>query len=168
MGAQATTEIRQRFVQHHPVHINATERAVTRDKLAAIRTLAANPSTRPSIAIVELGAGDANNRHGDARMRRDIREVLFALRLVPCVRWLNLKLAGVNGYYQGYVQRADDFNRILAQEVQRFPNAQVGRYRQWALANPRAFKADGLHHTAGGKRLFAAFLDRDVADRCEA
>jgi hypothetical protein len=166
MGAQATPQIRQRLVTHHRVHINATERAVTSDKLAAIQALANNPATRPEVAIIELGAGDANNRHPDARMRRDIRQVLFALRLVPCVRWLSLKIAGVNGYYQGYVARADDFNRILAEEVRRFANAGVMPYRQWAVTHPRAFKPDGLHHTAGGKNLYAAFIDQRADAAC--
>ena len=106
------------------------------------------PATRRDVAIVELGAGDANDRHGDARMRRDIRQVLYALRHVPCVRWLSLKIAGVNGYYQGYVDRADDFNRILAQEIADYPNARVAPYRAVVRGPPRSFKPDGLHHTA--------------------
>lgn len=163
MGAQAASNLRNRLTRNHRLHFDATERAVIADKLPAIRIVGDNPQLR--VAIVELGAGDANDRHGDARMRRDVRRVLDALRDVPCVRWLSLKIAGVNGFYRGYVQRADDFNRILAAQVARYPNARVAPYRQWANANRRAFKADGLHHTAQGKTRYAAFVEQ-VVDRC--
>lgn len=163
MGAQAAPNLRNRLTRNHRLHFDATERAVIVDKLADLRAVGDNPQL--TVAIVELGAGDAYDRHGDARMRRDVRRVLAALRDVPCVRWLSLKIAGVNGFYQGYVDRADDFNRILANQVADFPNARVAPYRQWANANPSAFKADGLHHTARGKALFAAWIEQ-VVDGC--
>jgi hypothetical protein len=81
------------------------------------------------------------------------------------VRWLSLKIAGVNGFYQGYVDRADDFNRILAAQIVDYPNARMAPYRQWSNTHPGAFKPDGLHHTAQGKTRYAAFLE-GVVDGC--
>ena len=163
VAAQALPNLRNQLERLGPVRLDATERAVIADKLPSIRTVGQNP--RVVAEVLVLGAGDANRRHGDARMRREIRQALDALRDVPCVRWLSLKVAGVSGYYQGYVQRADDFNRILAQEIVDYPNARVAPYRQWANAHPSAFRADGLHHTAVGKSQFAAWV-RQVVDNC--
>ena len=166
MAAQARTEIRNRLIVEHRIYLDVTERATTETKLATIRA-AAESATPPEVAVIELGAGDANEWFGDTRMRRNIRRILDALRGVDCVRWMNLKIAGVNGYYRGYVARADDFNRILAREIADYPNARVAPYREWAVEHPGAFKADGLHHTAQGKRLFAAFIERVVDNpRC--
>jgi hypothetical protein len=164
--AQAAPNIRNRLTPEHRLLLDATERAIIDDKLADIRSVAGSGDV-PDVALVVLGAGDANDRHGDARMRRNIRQVLDALRPVPCVRWLSLKIAGVNGYYQGYVQRADDFNRILAAEVADYPNARVAPYREWALQHGGSFKADGLHLTRAGKARYAAFLEGVVDNpRC--
>lgn len=164
MGAQGAPQITHRLTRHHRLYLDATERAVIDDKLPSIRALAQN-GPRPDVAVIELGSGDANDRHGDARMRRNIRQVLDALRDVPCVAWFSLRIAGVNGFYQGYVDRADDFNRILTTEVADYPNARVAPYRQWSVEHAGAFKADGLHHTAQGKTLFAEFVEQ-VADNC--
>ena len=71
------------------------------------------------------------------------------------------------GYYQGYVARADDFNRILATEIVDYPNARVAPYREWAATHAGSFKADGLHHTAQGKARFAAWIEQVVDNpRC--
>jgi lysophospholipase L1-like esterase len=163
VAAQASTNLRNRLERLGPVRLDATERAIIVDKLPSIRMVGQND--RVVAEVLVLGAGDANDRHGDARMRRDIRNALDALRDVPCVRWLSLKIAGVNGFYQGYVDRADDFNRILATEIVDYPNARIAPYRQWAVANSSAFKADGLHHTAQGRARFAAWVQQ-VVDRC--
>ena len=162
VAAQALPNLRNRLEQLAAVRLDATERAVIADKLPSIRTVGQNE--RVVAEVLVLGAGDANAWHSDARMRREIRQALDALRDVPCVRWLSLKIAGVSGYYQGYVARADDFNRILAQEIVDYPNARVAPYRQWANAHPGAFKADGLHHTARGKTQFAGWVQQVVAN----
>jgi hypothetical protein len=162
VAAQALPNLRNRLQRLAPVRLDATERAVIADKLPSIRVVGQND--RVVAEVLVLGAGDANDRHGDARMRREIRQALDALRGVPCVRWLSLKIAGVNGYYQGYVDRADDFNRILAREIGDYPNARVAPYRQWANTHPGAFRADGLHHTATGKAQFAAWVQQVVAN----
>jgi len=166
MGAQARTQITAKLSQNYQPVVRARERAVIDTMTPGIRELVQRP-VPPQIVIVELGSGDAHQRHTDAGMRSDIRRVLFLTRNVPCVRWLSLKIAGVNGFYQGYVDRADDFNRILAAEVARHerPRVRVAPYRQWAAAHPNSFKADGLHHTEPGKTRFAAFIDQ-VADNC--
>lgn len=164
MGAQGRTQIAAALSQDYQPVVRARERAVIDTMTPGIRELVERP-VQPQIVIVELGSGDANERHTDAGMRADIRRVLHLTSTVPCVRWLSLKIAGVNGFYQGYVDRADDFNRILAEEVARHPNARVAPYRQWAAAHPNSFKADGLHHTEPGKVRFAAFIDQ-VADNC--
>jgi hypothetical protein len=164
MGAQASTQITNRLTRDHRLYFRARERAVIVDMVPDIRALVQNGPV-PEVAIVELGAGDANERHGNARMRRDIRRVLELLRPVPCVRWLSLKIAGVNGFYQGYVARADDFNRILTRQLQIYHRRSPAPYRQWANAHPGAFKADGLHHTERGKALYSAFIE-SVADNC--
>jgi hypothetical protein len=163
VAAQALPNLRSQLERLHAVRLDATERAVIADKLPSIRIVGQNP--RVVAEVVVLGAGDANDRHGDGRMRREIRQVLDALRDRPCVRWLSLKIAGVSGYYQGYVDRADDFNRILAAEIADYPNARVAPYREWANTHPGAFRADGLHHTARGKARFAAWV-RQVVDNC--
>jgi len=164
MGAQARTQITAKLSQDHQPVVRARERAVIDTMVPGIRELVERP-VPPQIVVVELGSGDAQQRHTDAGMRADIRRVLHLTRDIPCVRWLSLKIAGVNAFYQGYVERADDFNRILAQEVARHANARVAPYRQWAAADPNSFKADGLHHTEPGKTRFAAFIDQ-VADNC--
>lgn len=166
MGAQARTQITAKLRQDHQPVVRARERAVIDTMAPGIRELVERP-VPPQIVIVELGSGDAHARHTDAGMRADIRRVLYMTRSVPCVRWLSLKIAGVNGFYQGYVDRADDFNRILAEEVARPEGSRVrvAPYRQWAAAHPNSFKADGLHHTERGKTRFAAFIDQ-VADNC--
>jgi hypothetical protein len=164
MGAQADRQIADRLTRSYRLFRYSQERAVVATMIPVIdRMMRGSP--RPQIVIVELGAGDANEFHGDARMRRDIRRVLDLVDSVPCVRWLNLKIAGVNGFYRGYVARADDFNRILAREVDRHPNAEVAPYRRWAEANPDAFKADGLHHTRRGKLAYARYIE-SVAATC--
>ena len=157
VAAQAAPQLRNRLTPEHRLRLNASERAVIADKLPDIRLVGENPNM--DVAVLVLGAGDANHRHGDRRMRRDIRQVLDALHDVPCVRWLSLKVGGVNGYYQGYVDRADDFNRILAHEIVDYPNARVAPYREWAAGHGGSFKADGLHHTAQGKTRYAAFVE---------
>jgi hypothetical protein len=164
MGAQADSQIVHRLTQDHRLFRRSQERADIADLLPSIRSLTVSGPV-PEIAIVELGSGDAFGRHGDERIRRDIRRALDLLRGVPCVRWFSLKIAGVNGFYQGYVDRADDVNRILAREIADYPNARVAPYRQWANAHPGAFKADGLHHTERGKTAFAHFVE-SVADNC--
>jgi hypothetical protein len=164
MGAQADRQIVNRLTRHHRLFRHSVERADIADMRPSIRVLV-EEGPLPDVAVVELGSGDAHQRHGDERMRRDIRRVLDLLRDVPCVRWFSLKIAGVNGFYQGYVDRADDFNRVLAREIADYPNARVAPYRQWANAHPEAFKADGLHHTARGKTMFAHFIE-DVVDNC--
>ncbi len=164
MGAQARTQITAKLSQEYQPIVRAQERADIDTMAPGIREQVERPAP-PEIVLIELGAGDAHERHTDAGMRADIRRVLYLTRDIPCVRWLNLKIAGVNGFYQGYVDRADDFNRILAQEVARHDNARVAPYRQWAAVHPNSFKADGLHHTELGKIRFAAFLDQ-VADNC--
>jgi hypothetical protein len=164
--AQAAPNIRNRLTPEHRLLLDATERAIIDDKLPDIRA-AGSSADPPDVALVVLGAGDANDRHGDARMRRNIRQALDALRAVPCVRWLSLKIAGVNGYYRGYIDRADDFNRILAAEITDYPNARIAPYREWALQHGGSFKADGLHLTAAGKTRYAAFLEGVVDNpRC--
>ena len=157
VAAQDAAQLRNRLTPEHRLHLDATERAVIADKLPAIR--AAGDNANVDVVVLVLGAGDANNRHGDGRMRREIRQALDALRDVPCVRWLSLKIGGVNGYYQGYVERADDFNRILAAQVRDYPNVRVAPYRQWAAQHAGSFRSDGLHHTAQGKTRFAAFVE---------
>ncbi len=164
MGAQGRTQITAALRQDYQPVVRAQERATIDTMAPGIRELVERP-VPPQIVIVELGSGDAHERHTDAGMRADIRRVMHLTRDVPCVRWLSLKVAGVNGFYQGYVDRADDFNRILAQEVARHANARVAPYRQWAAAHPNSFKADGLHHTEPGKTRFAAFIAQ-VADNC--
>jgi hypothetical protein len=164
MGAQARTQITAKLSQDHQPVVRARERAVIDTMTPGIQELVERP-VPPQIVIVELGSGDAQERHTDAGIRADIRRVLHLTRDIPCVRWLSLKIAGVNAFYQSYVERADDFNRILAQEVGRHANARVAPYRQWAAAHPNSFKADGLHHTEPGKTRFAAFIDH-VADNC--
>ena len=164
IGAQADSEIVHRLTRHYRLFRHSVERADVTSMLPSIRTMVEN-GPRPDVAIVELGAGDAFERHGHERMRRDIRRALDLLRGVPCVRWFSLKLAGVDGYYQGYVERADDFNRILARQITDYPNARVAPYRPWAHAHPGAFKPDGLHHTERGKTAFAHFVE-SVAGRC--
>ncbi len=164
MGAQADQQITNRLTRSHRLFRYSQERAVTADMVPVVRRLMQEGPV-PRIVIVELGSGDANTRRGDGIMRRDIRRLLDLVRTVPCVRWLNLKIAGVNGYYQGYADRADDFNRILTREAADYANARVAPYRQWANAHPGAFKADGLHHTAQGKLRYAQFIE-GVADNC--
>ncbi len=164
MGAQSRTQIAVKLSQDYQPIVRARERAVIDTMRPGIRELVERP-VPPQIVIVELGSGDANERHTDAGMRADIRGVLHLTRDIPCVRWLSLKVAGVNPYYQGYVDRVGAFNRILAEEVARHANARVAPYRQWAAAHPGSFKADGLHHTEPGKTRFAAFIDH-VADNC--
>jgi hypothetical protein len=166
MGAQADRQITNRLTQSYRLFRFSRERAVIADMIPVVREVMQFPNP-PAIVIVELGAGDANTWHGDERMRRDIRRILDLVRPVrprPCVRWLDLKVAGVNGFYQGYVRRADDFNRILAREITDYPSARVAPYRQWARAHPGAFKADGLHHTARGKALYARFIEQVVSN----
>jgi hypothetical protein len=162
IAAQASTNLRNRLTAngHRVARFDATERALISDKLTSIRRMARD--NRPDVAIIVLGAGDANARHGDARLRSDIRAVLQALQNVPCVRWLSLKIRGVSGWYAGYVDRADDVNRILANQVAAFPNARVAPYREWAAGHPGAFLADGMHHNAQGKTRFAAFVEQVV------
>jgi hypothetical protein len=160
IAAQDATQLRNRLTPQYRLRLDATERAVIADKLPAIRVAGDNPNV--DVVVLVLGAGDANSRHGDRRMRREIRQVLDALRDVPCVRWLSLKVGGVNGYYQGYVDRADDFNRILRAQVADYDNARVAPYREWAATHAGSFKADGLHHTARGKTRFAAFVQQVV------
>ena len=160
IAAQAGPQLRNRLTPQYRLRFDGTERAVIADKLPAVRRIGDTVPV-PDAVVIVLGAGDANNRHGDARMRREIRQTLDALRDVPCVRWLSLKIAGVNGFYAGYVDRADDFNRILAAEIADYPNARVAPYRQWSVAHRGSFKSDGLHHTRAGKTRFAAFV-RDV------
>jgi hypothetical protein len=164
MGAQARRQVGNQLDREHVLRLRARERAVIRTMAPGIRILAHGPN-RPDIVIVELGSGDANDWHSLARMRQDIHWVLELVRNVPCVRWLSLKTRGVNPFYQGYVRRADDFNRILGRQAALYPNVRVAPYRQWSAANPTAFKADGLHHDLDGKPRFARFL-RDVALRC--
>lgn len=166
MGAQGRTQITAELSQDYRPVVRAQERAVIDDMAPGIRELVERP-VPPQIVIVELGSGDAHERHTDAGMRADIRRTLHLTRNIPCVRWLSLKIAGVNGFYRGYVDRADDFNRILAEEVARHesPRVRVALYRQWAAAHPNSFKADGLHHTEPGKTRFAAFVN-EVADNC--
>ena len=164
MGAQARTQITNRLSRDHRVIFRARERAVISTMTPGIRDVVSRAHP-PDIVIVELGAGDAFNWHGPARMRQDIRRVLQLTRNVPCVRWLSLKIGGVNGFYRGYVALADDFNRILARQAALYPNVRVAPYRQWAAAHPNSFKADGLHHTARGKVRYAQFI-QGVADRC--
>jgi len=166
MGAQGRTQITAKLSQEYQPIVRAQERADIDDMAPGIRELVERPAP-PEIVLIELGSGDAHERHTDAGMRADIRRVLYLTRDIPCVRWLSLKIGGVSGFYQGYVDRADDFNRILAEEVARHesPRVRVAPYRQWAAAHPNSFKADGLHHTERGKVRFAAFLDQ-VADNC--
>jgi len=166
VAAQARTNLQNRLTPEHRLFLDVTEQALTPDKLASIRAVAQSADP-PHTAVLVLGAGDANAWHGDRRMRRNIRNVLDALREVDCVRWMSLKIAGVSGYYQGYVARADDFNRILAREIRDYPNARVAPYREWAASHPGSFKADGLHHTRAGKARYAAFVEGVVDNpRC--
>jgi hypothetical protein len=158
MGAQADQQIVNRLTRDFRLFRYSRERATTPSMVEVVRSVMES-EPRPEIAIIELGSGDANRWHDDARMRRSIRRVLDLLRPVPCVRWLNLKIGGVNPFYQGYVARADDFNRILVREIRDYDNAGVAPYRQWANQHPQAFKADGLHHTARGKTQYAAFIN---------
>ena len=166
MGAQGRVQITAKLSEDYQPVVRAQERAVIDTMAPGIQALVDSPNP-PAIVIIELGSGDAHERHTDAGMRADVRRVLRMTRNIPCVRWLSLKIAGVNGFYQGYVDRADDFNRILVEEVARHesPGVRVAPYRQWAAAHPNSFKADGLHHTEPGKVRFAAFLDQ-VADNC--
>lgn len=120
----------------------------------------------PDVLIIELGLGDAQAWHGDRRMRRDIRKVLYAARRVPCVRWLNVKEAGVHPFYQGVVARGDDFNRHLAELTRRYPNARLVDYDRWAQARPGHFLADGLHHNRRGRAAFARWLATAVVGTC--
>ena len=120
----------------------------------------------PDTLVLELGIGDAQRWHGDVRMRNDIIRVLNATRGIPCVRWPNLKVAGVHPFYQGVYARADDFNRILARVITRYPNAAMVDYDAWAQARPQYFLADGLHHTGRGRTAYGQWLTRSVAGSC--
>ena len=158
MGAQARTQITAKLSQAYQPIVRAQERADIDTMTPGIREQVERPAP-PEIVLIELGAGDAHERHTDAGMRADIRRVLYLTRDIPCVRWLNLKIAGVNGFYQGYVDRADDFNRILARAITHYRNARVAPYREWAAGHAGSFKSDGLHHTAQGKTRFAAWVE---------
>jgi hypothetical protein len=164
IGAQDDAALVDRLSREHRMFRVSRARATIATMLPLIEDMVERP-VLPEIAIIELGAGDAQERHGDTRMRQDIVQALGLLRDIPCVRWLNLKIEGVNGFYQGYVARAPSFNRILTRRVQDFPNARVAPYRQWALDHPSSFLADGLHHTASGKLRYADFV-RGVANGC--
>jgi hypothetical protein len=163
-GSQADSQIVDRLTREHRLFRFSLPRATIATMLPVLRSMMEEGPV-PEITIIELGTGDAQERHGDTRMRRDVRRVLRLVREVPCVRWLSLKIAGVTGWYQGYVERADDFNRILARQVRDFDNAEVAPYREWAVDHPGAFLADGLHHTEGGKLHYADFV-RHVANAC--
>ncbi len=164
IGAQDDAQIVDRLTRDHRLFRYSRQRATIGDMVPVIRSLIEEGPV-PEVVIVELGAGDAQDRHGDTRMRQDVIRVLDLLDEIPCVRWLNLKIEGVNGFYQGYVARAPSFNRILARRIQDHPNARVAAYRQWAIDHPSSFLADGLHHNAQGKLRYADYV-RSVADSC--
>jgi hypothetical protein len=166
IGARARVQITNQLTPAYRLFFSARERAVIADELPTIRAMAAGAhGPVPQIAVVELGTGDANFGFGDGRMRRNIRQVLDALRGVPCVRWLSLKVGGVNGIYEGYIRRADDFNRILHAQVRDYPNARVAPYREWARTHAGSFLADGLHHNGPGRGRYAAFV-KQAAQGC--
>jgi lysophospholipase L1-like esterase len=120
----------------------------------------------PDTLVLELGIGDAQLFHTDGQMATDIVRVLDATRGVPCVRWPNLKMAGVNGFYRGVVARSDDFNRILARLIARYPNAEMVDYDSWAQARPQYFLTDGLHHNGLGRTAYGQWLTNTVAGGC--
>ena len=136
----------------------------TSDQIGNVRALVRDD--KPRILIIELGIGDAQAWHGDTRMRNDIQALLERAASVDCVRWLNLKVAGVNPFYQGVVARSDDFNRILGNRARRFANTQVVDYDAWAQAHPEHFLADGLHHDFAGRAAYAQWLRTEVAASC--
>jgi len=120
----------------------------------------------PDILIVELGVGDAQLWHDDARMRDDIGRVLDAAIDIGCVRWPNLKTAGVNPFYQGVVARSGAFNQVLAEVIAGYPNAEMIDYDIWAQARPGYYLADGLHFNPEGRVAYGNWLRTRVAGSC--
>ena len=119
MGAQADGQITERLSRTYRFFRYSQERATIATMLPVIERLM--NERPPEIVIIELGSGDAYTWRTDAQLRADIRRVLTLVRPADCVRWLSLKIGGVNGFYEGYVARADDVNRILRAKIARTP-----------------------------------------------
>jgi lysophospholipase L1-like esterase len=139
-------------------------RGAIEDQLFALAVLLERDP--PDVLVVELGVGDAQAFHDDQRMRDDIVRVLEAARGVPCVRWLTLKEAGVNPFYQGVVARSGAFNRVLAETIAPYPNAEPVDYDVWAQAHPQHYLADGLHFNEAGRSAYGHWLATRVAGSC--
>ena len=159
-NAQTVAVMRRNF-EYYGFNVRAG--AISDQQIPLALLLRENP---PDSLVLELGIGDAQLFHTDDRMAADIVRVLDATRGVACVRWPNLKLAGVNPFYQGVVARADDFNRILAVIIARYPNAEMVDYDSWAQARPQYFLADGLHHNELGRMAYGQWLTDTAAGSC--
>ena len=119
----------------------------------------------PEAAVVALGTGDARDPRPAATVRSEVKRVRAALRDVPCVAWVDVKAAGVNGFYTGVVAYAGWVNVVLRSELDDRPGIERLNVTRWADRNPEAFLADGLHFNAEGTVRYARWL-AERAQRC--
>ena len=126
------------------------------------RVFAADP---PEVAVVALGTGDARDNRPAGPVRSEVARVRAALRDVPCVLWVDVKAAGVNGIYAGVVAYAGWVNVVLRSELDGRPGIERLDVTRWAARHPDAFLADGLHFNADGAVRYAWWL-AGRAQRC--
>ena len=147
-------------------HVALVDRSTIGDHVGSIerfvRVFAADP---PEVAVVALGTGDARDNRPAGTVRSEVTRARAALRDVPCVLWVDVKAAGVNGIYPGVVAYAGWVNVVLRSELDDRPGIERLDMTRWAARHPDAFLADGLHFNADGAVRYAWWL-AGRAQRC--
>jgi hypothetical protein len=166
IGYNAETELRAAIQSQYRFRYHAAGGSDITYWLPKLTRLVTGPN-RPDTLLIELGTADAGWSHGRRRFERDVRALLdVASPVVPCIRWFDLR--SEPSLFEEVNERAIDFNRIIAEVADEYPNVEVMHYSHWAtLANAGDYWwPDLLHHNASGRRQLALMV-KQAAVGCD-
>ncbi len=164
---QSRIPVRNEVERHHQIAWFETQNSGTVLKFHPKIVAEVTPAGGPDILLIELGTGNAYWGTAFDEFRSQVRSLLEDVTpYVSCVRWFEMKPGGT-AYYPGINARATTINQILRDEVNSFANARTVHYEAWTrMVGDSAFRGDGLHLNANGRRQLA-LLAAQAADGCD-
>ena len=114
------------------------------------------------VLVIAVGSVDVANHISRAEMRDRIDRVIAEVASVPCVLFVDVKVAGVSPWYNGDWERdASRWNEALAASGE-----PVANWNGVAQQHDDYFLGDGIHFTDVGTTAYADFLSAQVSTHC--
>ena len=114
------------------------------------------------VLVIALGTVDVAAQIPAAEMRTRLDHTLAEVAPVPCLLFVNVKVAGVSHWYnQNWERDATRWNESVLATGQR-----VADWDRVAQQHPEYFIADGMHFTPVGIEGYADFIAGQVSTQC--